>query len=88
MTLPYYLDARTVTADRVLSNTFYLYYNGTGGPDGVYETTNGGATWTQKSNGLISSGSTFNVELASVPGEAGNLFFTGGLQSIEFYTNL
>ena len=24
----YYLDARTVTADRVLANTFYLYYSG------------------------------------------------------------
>ena len=79
----YYLDARTVTADRVLPNTFYLYYNGTGGPDGVYETTNGGVTWTQVYNGLISPGSTFNVELESVPGEAGNLFFTGGLQSVS-----
>ena len=29
----YYLDARTVTADRVLPNTFYLYYAG----QGVYQ---------------------------------------------------
>ena len=34
----YNLDARTVTADRVLPNTFYLYFAG----KGVYETTNGG----------------------------------------------
>ncbi len=33
----YYLDARTVTADRVLSNTFYLYDAG----QGVFESTNG-----------------------------------------------
>ena len=26
----YYLDTRTVTADRVLANTFYLYYSGYG----------------------------------------------------------
>ena len=26
----YYLDTRTVTADRVLANTFYLYYAGQG----------------------------------------------------------
>ena len=36
----YYLDQRSVTADRVLANTFYLYYPG----QGVFETTNGGAT--------------------------------------------
>jgi len=38
----YYFNTRTVTADRVLPNTFYLYYAGSGGPDGVYETTNAG----------------------------------------------
>ena len=75
----YYLDTRTVTADRVLANTFYLYYAG----DGVYETTNGGATWTQVFSGSISPGSNFNAELESVPGEAGNLFFTGGLQTVS-----
>ena len=73
----YYLDTRTVTADRVLSNTFYLYYAG----KGVYETTNGGATWTQVFSGSISPSSNYNAELESVPGEAGNLFFTGGTSS-------
>ncbi len=34
----YYLDQRSVTADRVLANTFYLYDPG----KGVFETTNGG----------------------------------------------
>ena len=77
----YYLDARTVTADRVLPNTFYLYYAG----QGVFETTNGGSTWTKVFSGQISSGSNFNAELQSVPGEAGNLFFTGG-QSERFST--
>jgi len=73
----YYLDARTVTADRVLPNTFYLYYAG----QGVFETTNGGSTWTKVFSGQISPYSNYNAVIESVPGEAGNLFFTGGSQS-------
>src|SRR6185312_13824609 len=82
----YYFDTRTVTADRVLSNTFYLYDPG----HGMYESTNGGASWNlvfsgnngfgSQFNGYITPFSTYNNELMSVPGEAGNLFFTGGLQ--------
>ena len=82
----YYLDERSITADRVLANTFYLYYPG----QGVYETTNGGVSWTQVYSGNDGYGSTwngyitpfdwYNNELMSVPGEAGNLFFTGGQQ--------
>ena len=73
----YYLDARTVTADRVLPNTFYLYYAG----EGLYESTNGGVSWTQMLSGQITTWSNYNAELQSVPGEAGNLFFTAGPQS-------
>ena len=71
----YYYDTRTVTADRVLPNTFYLYYPG----HGVYETTDGGVAWTQVYSGTF-PGSGFNSELQSVPGEAGNLFYTSGPQ--------
>ena len=75
----YYLDTRTVTADRVLPNTFYLYYAG----HGVFETTNGGSTWTQVFSGAISPPArNCNSELESVPGEAGNLFFTGGTSNV------
>ena len=83
----YYLDTRTVTADRVLPNTFYLYYAG----NGVYETTNGGVTWTEVHAGSVSPSDYANAEIQSVPGEAGNLFFTAGPQSgvqpdgISFY---
>jgi photosystem II stability/assembly factor-like uncharacterized protein len=70
----YYLDKTTVTADRVLPNTFYLYYNG------VYKSTDGGATWTEVHAGQISASSNFNSRTEAVPGEAGNLFFTGGPQ--------
>ena len=70
----YYFDTRSVTADRVLANTFYLYY-----PDqGVFRTTDGGATWAKVFSGAISQFSYYNSELQSVPGQAGNLFFTGG----------
>jgi hypothetical protein len=69
----YYLTGRTVTADRVLANTFYLYYNG------VYESTNGGQSWTEVYSSQISPYAV-NDEIMSVPGEAGNLFFTAGLQ--------
>ena len=69
----YYLTGRTVTADRVLANTFYLYYNG------VFKTTNGGQSWTEVHTGAISP-SAYNSEIMSVPGEAGNLFFTAGIQ--------
>jgi hypothetical protein len=72
----YYLTGRTVTADRVLANTFYLYYPG----KGVYETTNGGQTWTQVHSGAIAANDSYNTEIMSVPGEAGNLFWTAGIQ--------
>ena len=69
----YYLNSRTVTADRVLSNTFYMYYNG------VYETTNGGVSWTQVyANALGAYGP--NSEIMAAPGQAGTLFYTAGLQ--------
>ena len=72
----YFTDERSVTADRVLANTFYLLYPG----NGVYETTNGGVSWTQVYSGDITPYDWYNNELMSVPGEAGNLFFTGGWQ--------
>ena len=74
----YYLDQRSVTADRVLANTFYLYYPG----QGVFQTTNGGQSWSKVYSGDIgpSWAEGFNSTLMSVPGEASNLFYTGGPQ--------
>ena len=69
-----------MTADRVLANTFYLYDPG----KGVFETTNGGASWTDVHPGYIEANSSmagFNSTIMSVPGEASNLFYTGGSQS-------
>ena len=72
----YYLRTQTVTADRVLANTFYLYDPGTG----VFETTNGGQAWTEVHAGAVASSDGYNSEIMSVPGQAGNLFFTAGIQ--------
>jgi len=79
----YYLNARTVTADRVSSNTFYLYYPS----HGVFRTTNSGATWTNVysgNSGYIESNTSqagWNSTLMSVPGNAGHLFYTSGYLS-------
>ena len=70
----YYLDQRSVTADRVLANTFYLYYPG----QGVFSTTNGGQSWSKVYSGNIGPDDSWNSTLMSVPGEASNLFYTGG----------
>jgi hypothetical protein len=69
----YYLDTKTVAADRVLPNTFYLYY----AQYGLFETTNGGVSWTLQ-HGPIADWSNVDSLLESVPGQAGNLFFTPG----------
>ena len=73
----YYLVTRTVTADRVLANTFYLYYPGQGRVrDHQWRA--------DLDRGLlrdaVSPFEGYNSEIMSVPGEAGNLFFTGGMQ--------
>ena len=73
----YALDTRTVTADRVLPNTFYMYFPTNGTASGFYKSTDGGASWTQMSH-VFFVGSGFNSELESVPGEAGNLFWASG----------
>ena len=70
----WYLDQRSVTADRVLANTFYLYDPG----HGVFSTSNGGSSWTKVYSGSIGPDDGFNSTIMSVPGEASNLFYTGG----------
>jgi hypothetical protein len=73
----YYLVTRTVIADRVTANTFYLFFSG----KGLYKTTNGGTTWVLTHSGDITSFDGYNAKILSVPGQTGSLFFTGGPQS-------
>src|SRR5262249_48669120 len=49
----YYLDKTTVTADRVLADTFYMYYYNYAN-SGVFKSTDGGSTWTKVYTGEIS----------------------------------
>jgi hypothetical protein len=73
---------RKICADRVTANTFYLYASGLSAGNGVYVSTNGGASWTQQHSGYIESNSSYASVLApqlkSVPGNAGHLFYCSG----------
>ncbi len=78
-----YIDREIVAADRVNIGTFYAYnYGPTGYPSaaGVYKSTNGGVSWTQVYSGDLPDFS-FNAQMKTVPGIAGELFFTGGPQT-------
>ncbi|HEV3341909.1 MAG TPA: hypothetical protein VG125_16195, partial [Pirellulales bacterium] len=78
----FYANDRDITADRVLPNTFYLVFDG----QGVYQTTNGGVSWTQvyaaspASGPFVYTGADESIQ--SVPGEAGNLFYTPGIEAL------
>jgi hypothetical protein len=73
----YYLKRQNVAADRVNIGTFYAYNY----LKGLYRSTDGGTTWTLVKTGEISQFSGYNAKIRAVPGQAGNLFFTGGPQS-------
>ena len=70
-----YVKARTLVADPVDAGTFYLYLN----RHGVWSTTDGGATWTQKTiNDAELPEYGFHAQLAATPGRAGDLWFASG----------
>lgn len=81
----YYLDRQIVIADRVKPHTFYMYNDGstTAGAGGFWKSSNGGASWSQVVFGALDSGraSDFNAQMRSVPGLAGDFYFTSGWQS-------
>ena len=80
----YYNWQRAVAADRVTANKFYLYVAKAASGNGLYVSTNSGATWTQQLAGYIESNSGwagFNSTLLAVPGNAGHLFYTSGNQA-------
>lgn len=75
-----------VAADRVLPSTFYIVTrnritaNGiTLGPSaGVWRSTDGGATWTQRFSGDIGDYADQRARFSAVPGQAGHLFWASG----------
>ncbi|OIQ75463.1 xyloglucanase precursor [mine drainage metagenome] len=70
-------NARIVTADRVLANTFYLLDVGTG----LFKTTNGGATWTLVNTSVNTLDPSYVMgtpQIESTPGVAGDLWIATG----------
>jgi hypothetical protein len=74
----YFGNRQLIAADRVAANTFYLVYD----QNGVYKSTNSGATWTKVFNPSAVSGpfwfSNAGENIQAVPGQAGNLFYSPG----------
>lgn len=80
-----WLQRKTLAADRVRGGTFYLYHAGEGanGPlQGLWKSTDGGASWAQVFAGEIAPGSDMAAKLRAVPGRAGHLFFTSAYEHI------
>jgi hypothetical protein len=93
------------TSDRVTSSTMYVYnysYN-VSFADAIYKSGDGGQTWTRECSNCAGGGKNlgngvingfFSVKLAAMPGQAGELWFTGGHQccvthptSLPFYVS-
>ncbi|HEV2044952.1 MAG TPA: hypothetical protein VGR05_09765, partial [Sphingomicrobium sp.] len=77
-----YQNRHVFAADRVHPNTFYAYNYGPStavAAAGTYRSSDGGATWVKVSNGFGVPGSMgTSARLATVPGQAGHLFFAVG----------
>ena len=75
----YYLKRRTVAADRVKPNTAYVYAVAeTDGFGALYETVDGGDTFTRVFDGHIVPVSYYNAQVLAMPGRAGELWFSAG----------
>jgi hypothetical protein len=77
----YFNYIHRIVADRVSANTFYAYNDGSGvaGAAGIWKSTNSGANWSLALLGAFAN-STGNAQMRSVPGQAGNFYFTSGVQ--------
>lgn len=72
----YNTNRHIVCADRVTLNKFYLYVSG---DPALYVSTNSGDSWSAAySSKIVNSNDGFLAKLKSVPGEAGDLFYTNG----------
>lgn len=86
-TSSYFLVREIVTADRVNSCTFYAYNSGahlsSSSTSGIYKGVYNGSTWAWSlaRSGNLDAGDGFNAKLRSVPGVAGDMFYTSGEQS-------
>lgn len=77
----YYLKRRTVAADRVKPNTAYIYAVAeTDSFGALYETVDGGDTFTRIYDGHIVPVDYYNSTLLAMPGRAGELWYGAGPQ--------
>lgn len=80
----YWVPDHFIAADRVLANTFYVYVPGTDTLTGVWQSTDGGDTFTQGQN--LNAGGGAAYTLLSVPGNAGHILLSGGLGTALYYS--
>lgn len=78
----FYLNRQICAADRVNAKTFYLYNDGSGSSAaaGIYRSNDGGASWVHSYKRAFPNAG-YSAQMRSVPGKAGNVFFTAGAQS-------
>ena len=78
----FHLARKSLAADRVLPDTFYLLHSGESPNEalaGVWRTTDGGQTWERRFAGEVAPASAYAAKLRAVPGQAGHLFFTSAV---------
>ncbi len=82
----FYQNRHIFAADRVQPNTFYGYNYGPSSASsaaGLYRSSDGGATWAKVNPGFgIVGAMGTSARLATVPGQAGHLFFAVGATGI------
>ena len=73
-----FLDRQNVIADRVNIGTYYAYNSGLIAP-GIYKSTDGGKTFAVTAvRGHFDGADRYNAQMRSVPGVAGNFYYTSG----------
>jgi len=80
----FYLVRQTVAADRVNADTFLMYNYGptaVSSAEGFYRSTDKGVSWRHVARGQVGRYTGGNAILRSVPGQAGQYFFTPGYSS-------
>lgn len=74
----YYNPQFPCAADKVTADKYYLYNTNV---PGTFVSTDGGATWAKASATNLQGGFFGRLQLKAVPGQANNLFFSGGRQA-------
>ncbi|PSJ38580.1 hypothetical protein C7I55_17590 [Sphingomonas deserti] len=82
----WFMQRKVLAADRVRPGTFYLFHSGNSrnpGLRGLWRTTDGGVHWQRVFRGDIAPANSAAAKLRAVPGKAGHLFFTSGVDGAQ-----